>query len=149
MSEKVYIAESVSVTTKGKITGISLRTYEATYKDVPTNYGSTRRELASTGKLFTIKDDQIIEKSTSANLSNKFIGWHNSDIRTKPTNSLPYGVTLFTTPEAALASKYLTIQNYFAKQKREAEAVIAEIEANSAEIPKAEALIKKFPELLI
>jgi len=145
-----YLIEPTSVTQTGNIQGKSLRTYEVTVKEKTTSWGDKQFSFAPTGKLFTIKDDKIVEKSTSATLLGKN-GWRiktiHSNIDVKNVNY--YSCSLFTSPIIALAAKNLAIKSRTNTIKQQLLDNLANIRNTLTKIPDTSFIAEEYPELFL
>lgn len=149
--KKYYLAEPVEVTESGNIKGKTLRTYELTLEQTTLGSAKTVRNVPkTTGVMFTVKDGKIVSKSTNASLNNKYLGWNSAtDIHEHVTSISSYRSSLFTTPEAALISKYITLRAAYSKAVDSVRAKLYNIEKAESQLPNGSALIAEYPELLI
>ena len=145
-----YLVEPVNITSAGVLQGKSLRTYEVQV-DFSSSNPSWKRKVTPTGKVFTIKNGQIISKSTKATLSDKFIS---SYIPTKISSNIndlktSWNCILFATPELGLLAKAYNIRSAIAKTKKQLQKYLDTIELTKDSIEDTSFLFNKYPELLI
>lgn len=108
-----YLAEPSHVSeTTGTITGKTVRCYEvkATVIPSPSRYLGRSMSIEPTGKMFVLKDGNIVEKKTKAKLSKKALGWYSvPEIRTSIKNHSTWSSCLYKTPKLAIAAKVYNI----------------------------------------
>ncbi|MGD8305310.1 MAG: hypothetical protein PVF17_01530 [Ignavibacteria bacterium] len=145
-----YLVEPVNVTNTGVLQGKSLRTYEVQVDFNSSNSG-WKRKVIPTGKVFTIKNGQIISKTTKATLSDKFVSSYTQTKISSNINDLKtsWGSALFATPELGLLAKAYGIRSAIAKTKKQLQEYLDTIESTEDSIEDTSFLFNKYPELLI
>lgn len=109
MAQIAYLIASPYITNTGKLYTKSLRAFEVEYTIDTSNAYWHRAKITSTGKVFVLKDNTIVEKRTKAKLANKYVrsGEPTSNITDVPS----WNSRLFTSPELALLAKSVAIKS--------------------------------------
>ena len=145
-----YLVEPVHVTGTGVLQGKSLRTYEVKV-NFDNNNPYRKWKIVPTGKVFTIKNGQIISKKTKATLVDKYLSAYNQTYISSNINDIKtsWCSTLFATPELGLLAKAYGIQTGVAKVKKQLQERLDTVKLTEDGLEDTSFLFNEYPELLI
>lgn len=147
MPQIAYLIETPHISNIGKLQSKSLRAYEVEWDVDTTNAFWSRTKVISTGKVFILKDNIIIEKRTKAKLGNKYIG---NSIPTSSVADIPHwNSRLFTSPELALLAKAVAIKSRTQTLIRELEDHLANAQASLTYASTSDDFVSQYPEHLV
>ena len=149
-----YLVEPVYVSTTGKVTGKTIRTYEVEISEKPSGYGPKETTITPTGKAYTLQDGIVTSYDTKASLKSKYVSsWNGSNKIKHSLKSLKsissWSSSLYATPELAIAAKVSELSKQIANRHEEFTKIIEQLIAEQEKVPSIQSIIDTYPELFI
>lgn len=141
---KAYLIETPRISDSGTLISYSLRCYEVLV--IPSTSTWKGFNITSTGTMYTYDNGKLSNKTTKANLSNKWI--RDNTIRSS-IDTTRYGCSLYTSPELAITAKIYAIHSAKNERLNEVQAITTRLNSYTKYSDMLTSIMKDSPELFV